>query len=179
MKLLEKMINKSSVTIIIIIIISLYHFSVLNIIEKITCESLFSFDTCKRPNQECMNDINKSMYCLGMPSGHVEFATILSLLLYHYKYISFVFCIGIIILVSLQRVIFKYHTIAQVLTASVIGFLYSYMYIANNLSYHCIFYIMTITFAMIFINYIIKIGWYETTLRLLDPQEPYNHLYKE
>ena len=150
MKLLEKMINKSNVTIIIIIIISLYHFSVLNVIEKMTCESLFSFDTCKRPNQKCINDANKSVSCLGMPSGHAEFATLLTLLLYHYKYISFILCIGIIILVSLQRVIFKRHTVAQVLVGSILGFLYSYMYIANNLSYHCIFYIMAITFAMIF-----------------------------
>ena len=127
MKLLEKMINKSNVTIIIIIIISLYHFSVLNVIEKMTCESLFSFDTCKRPNQKCINDANKSVSCLGMPSGHAQQTAFSLTFTYMISGQHFYASWVLFFLTLFQRYVFKNHTFWQLLVGSVLGVAIAYL----------------------------------------------------
>ncbi len=102
-----------------ILIIAILHTLFINPLEKIIT-SLFIID--KRPNKQCIK--NNDFKCLGMPSGHMEVATILCLLLYHQKIIPLSIAICIIILVGIQRILTMAHTIIQVVVGGLLGFLY-------------------------------------------------------
>ena len=70
-----------------------------------------------RPN--CSETFVTPTYCLGMPSGHAEIGTMLVLYALFKKYISIPIGIIIIIIVCLQRILTKKHTVLQ----TFIGFL--------------------------------------------------------
>jgi hypothetical protein len=113
-----------------LVIIFTYHL-VQNNIEKQFSLTYFGFDNVKRP----LSDSNMYTYRdLGMPSGHAEIATIISCILYYYKFISLWSCILLIFIFSLQRVIANRHTVFQVIVGIMCGLIYSYIYISNNLS---------------------------------------------
>lgn len=113
-----------------LVIIFTYHL-VQNNIEKQFSLTYFGFDNVKRP----LSDSNMYTYRdLGMPSGHAEIATIISCILYYYKFISLWLCILFIFIFSLQRVIANRHTVFQVIVGIMCGLIYSYIYISNNLS---------------------------------------------
>jgi len=113
-----------------LVIIFTYHLFQNNI-EKQFSLTYFGFDNVKRP----LSDGNMYTYRdLGMPSGHAEIATIISCILYYYKFISLWLCILLIFIFSLQRVIANRHTVTQVIVGIMCGLIYSYIYISNNLS---------------------------------------------
>lgn len=112
--------------IILIIFIFLYHYVIHNGIEKFTFKEIFKSNDIKRPLYK--DDKFDKLCHIGMPSGHAETVTITCCLLYYYKYINIYSCIIIIILVSLQRIIVKKHTLIQVLFGIFFGFLYSLIY---------------------------------------------------
>lgn len=130
--------------IIIICIITLIHFILLNPLEKNIYYEYFGLD--KRPKKKCNTDI--TFKCYGMPSGHVESATIFSLLLLHKQFINKYSVILIIILVSLQRIYSKMHTIKQIIIGFIFGILYSLIYtnLLVNVNYIILFIILIILF---------------------------------
>lgn len=168
-----KLVDKKNVYIFFIIaIIIIYDHIILNGIEKMCFNAFFDYKLIKRPSLRCETIENVTLKCVGMPSGHAQSITIFALLLFYYRYISFNTSILLIILISLQRVFSKAHTILQVLTGIIVGSMYSYIYISNHLSYKCLFYILGITFVIICtIMYKIEIelykpipNWVDTTM---------------
>lgn len=124
--------NRSNCYILIsVILIIYYHRYIQNSIEKKISLLYFGYDNIKRPMS---NDHMYTSRDLGMPSGHAEIATIVSCILYFYKYISLWVCILLIAFFSIQRIITNRHTVLQVIVGIICGLLYSYIYIINNLS---------------------------------------------
>ena len=118
------------ILIFVAIIIS-YHYFIQKKIEKQFSLTYFGYDNIKRP---LSNDNMYTFRDLGMPSGHAEIATILSCILYYYKFISLWLCILLIFIFSIQRIIANKHTVNQVIIGIMCGLMYSYIYISNNLS---------------------------------------------
>lgn len=114
-----------------IFIIIYYHRNIQNNIEKHFSSLYFGYDNIKRPMS---NDYMYTNREFGMPSGHAEIATIVSCILYFYKYISLWICILLIVVFSAERIISNSHTVLQVIVGILCGLLYSYIYITNNLS---------------------------------------------
>jgi len=108
------------------------HASVINPLEKIIYQLYFK--TGLRPSCTEYTGFD----CLGMPSGHAETATIVCLLLYKKRQISIETCTLIITLVCLQRIIFKRHTIEQVIIGISTGMIYFQLYIKLKPLYFCI-----------------------------------------
>jgi hypoxanthine phosphoribosyltransferase len=130
--------------IIIICIVTLIHFILLNPLIKNIYYEYFGLD--KRPLNKCKNDI--TFKCYGMPSGHVESATIFSLLLLNKQFINKFFAILIIIVFGLQRIYYKMHTIKQIIIGLFFGLIYSLIYInlLPNIKYVILFIILLILY---------------------------------
>lgn len=165
-----KLVDKKNVYIFFIIaIIIIYDHIILNGIEKMCFNAFFDYKLIKRPSLRCETIENVTLKCVGMPSGHAQSITIFALLFYYYRYISFNISALLIIFVSLQRVFSRAHTILQVITGIIFGLLYTYIYISNNLSYKCLFYILGITFILIcIIMYKIEIELYKPIPKWVD-----------
>ena len=134
----------------IVFMIAIYDHLTLNGLEKIWFDTFFNYNVIKRPLPLCLKKENMHVKCLGMPSGHAQTTTLVAVILYSYKFISFTTCAVLITIVSLQRVIMQKHTCGQVVVGIIIGLMYSYIYISNNLSAKCIVYILGITIVLIF-----------------------------
>jgi hypoxanthine phosphoribosyltransferase len=134
---------------ILVFIIFLYHFCILNGLEKNFNQMYFSYDDVKRPLDKCKNDENKSLACIGMPSGHAEIITIMSLLLYHYKYINQWICVVFIIIGSLQRIVTNMHTFPQIIMGIILGTFYSMIYIYFDLSIWAFLIVLGIGFILL------------------------------
>ena len=135
-----------------LIIVFTYHL-VQNNIEKQFSLTYFGFDNIKRP----LSDDNMYTFRdLGMPSGHAEIATIISCILYYYKFISLWLCILLIFIFSMQRVIANRHTVFQVIVGIICGLIYSYIYISNNLSLLSLGFVVLIS-LLLFSSIIYKI----------------------
>lgn len=118
----------------IIFIIFLYHFFIQNNLEKTFFQTYFKYDTIKRPLEKCDNYIESDLNCAGMPSGHAEFATIISIILYYYKYIPLWATLTIIFIFSIQRYLSNMHTISQIIFGIIFGLFYSFIYLSVDLS---------------------------------------------
>lgn len=126
-------------TLLIIFFILIYHSFIQNKIEKQFFETLLGYNFVKRPFESCKYEINKSLHCLGFPSGHSETTTLICSLLYFNKMISLNLCIILIILISLHRIFFNFHTLLQVCVGIIFGFIYSQIYIFTKLSIYSFF----------------------------------------
>lgn len=135
--------------IVIIILIFIFHYFFQNGLEKIFFQTYFTFKDIKRPLNKCDNIFNTAVSCVGMPSGHAESATIVSVLLYSLKYISLPFCILLILVFSLQRIIVHMHTFSQIFVGILFGLFYSFIYITNHFSYKSLLIILSISFILI------------------------------
>ena len=124
----------------IISIIALIHFFIINVLEKNIYQLFIATD--KRPDKRCIN--NDTFNCLGMPSGHTETITIICLLLYYSKYISIYTALLIILIIGFQRILFKRHTLSQVIVGFILGIIYSLIYIKTNISFTSIIIIFLI-----------------------------------
>ena len=124
--------NNEYIKVIFLGFIFVIHIGVLNIIEKILMKKLINNTTItNRPLDKCINSNDFDISCIGMPSGHTESATIISLLLHHYDLLPLPMAILTIIVVGLQRVTSKMHTIQQVLVGLLFGIGYTQFYINN------------------------------------------------
>lgn len=132
---LNSLINKNISIILIILLISLYHFLIHNGLEKIFNETYFKYNDINRPLEICVKNKNgQSTNCIGMPSGHAETITIIASLLYLYKLIPLWICMLLILVISYQRVISKFHTIFQITVGIFLGVIYTLIYKSLNLS---------------------------------------------
>ena len=135
-----------------LIVIVLYHYFIQNGLEKMFISAYFDSDIIIRPLSSCSNKINNILSCIGMPSGHAEIITMISIILYHYKYINLPICIMLIVVVSLQRVLSDMHIFLQITVGIIIGILYSLIYIYFKLSYKS--FLIIISFGLL-LNYLI------------------------
>lgn len=133
---IKTMILPKNIQIIIVItMISYYHFVLHNGLEKIFCETYFDYDSVKRPLPKCRNAANGiNTSCIGMPSGHAETITIFATLLYVYKFISLPICLTLILIFSAQRIVSNMHTFRQVGFGILLGALYVAIYSILHLS---------------------------------------------
>jgi hypoxanthine phosphoribosyltransferase/membrane-associated phospholipid phosphatase len=118
-----------------IFVICLYHFTIQNGLEKIFFETYFDYHDVKRPLLRCASRLNgQNTSCIGMPSGHAETITLLTSLLYLYKFIPFWACLLLIFCFSGQRIISNMHTLYQVIAGIFIGYRYALIYKYFDLS---------------------------------------------
>ena len=119
----------------IIILFSLYHYFIHNGLEKTFSQTYFDYNLVKRPLSNCNNNTNTlRLSCIGMPSGHAEVSSIFFFLLYFYKFIPLWFCLLFVIIICIQRITSKMHTLGQVILGSTLGFLYASIYKKFNFS---------------------------------------------
>jgi hypothetical protein len=112
-----------------IILLTMYHFYIHNILEKKFSQTYFDYDTIKRPLLKCQTNENSSLSgCIGMPSGHAETSSVFSFLLYFYKIIPLWVCLLIIFIISLQRITSHMHTLNQVIVGAILGYIYAVIY---------------------------------------------------
>lgn len=104
----------------------------INLLEKRLVVNYYGIS--RRPCNGCENSVE--FKCLGMPSGHTEFATICASLLLFANYINVPIYIFVIMVMGLQRIITKRHTLEQVIAGYIIGTVYSVIYIYYT-SYYC------------------------------------------
>ena len=113
----------------VILLISYYHFTIQNGLEKIFCETYVDYNLVKRPLAKCADGSNgQNTMCIGMPSGHAETVTIFATLLHLHNYISLPICVFLIVLFSAQRVIAGMHSLIQVIIGISVGLLYVTLY---------------------------------------------------
>lgn len=134
---------------ILIVLIFLYHYFIQKGIEKSFSETFFNFEQIKRPLEICKNELHKNISCVGMSSGHAESFTVLSLLLYYYKFIPFIVSILIIFIISSQRFLTSMHTISQIIVGIILGLIYTFIYIKGNLSIYSFASVFLIGFILV------------------------------
>jgi len=118
-----------------IVFILFAHLGLLNKFEKSFMNILFHDNLLiNRPLNQCKNSNDFNIFCLGMPSGHTEVITIISLLLTHYELLDLPIGILSIIVVGLQRLVSNMHNIQQVLVGLLFGFAYTHFYIKTDSS---------------------------------------------
>jgi len=140
----------------IIIFICLYHFFIQNKLEKLFFKTYFGNNNIiRRPLIRCNEYYTDTFIsCFGMPSGHAETITVISLLLYSYKLISLQICILLIVIISLQRILTGVHTIFQVIVGIFFGYIYFNIYKYYDLSVYSFLVIFFITVIMVSLIYI-------------------------
>lgn len=134
----------------------LYHFFILNRIEKQTFSEYLPKPVIQRPSKKCKKQMKLQKYnydsrCYGMPSGSTQAITILTFLLYQYKYLSLPLTIFLIIVVGLQRIFTKRHTLLQVLFGFIFGAFYAGIYSCLDLSYICL--LIPLGFTAVFLGF--------------------------
>jgi membrane-associated phospholipid phosphatase len=130
---------------IFLLIVAPYHHYIQDDVEKRFCLEYFGYDNVKRP---LSGNIMSSNLDLGMPSGHVESATVMFLLLYFYGYISLPVSIILIFIILLQRVLKQKHTITQVIVGTICGIIYSFIYKSYNFSIFSFLIVVSITLLL-------------------------------
>ena len=145
---LNKQIIYNIITLFSIAAILLYHMHIHNNLEKIFSDMYFPYDDVRRPFFGCHKNMYEMVECIGMPSGHSESLTILSILLYYFKYISLPICILIIMITGIHRYVFSFHTILQICAGIILGVIYSLIYIKGNLSLLSFLFVFLIGFIL-------------------------------
>jgi hypoxanthine phosphoribosyltransferase len=141
--------NNMTTLMILIVFIFLYHYFIHNGLEKFFCETYFDYNYIKRPLVSCSDYLNgKKLGCIGMPSGHAETTTILSLILYYKKLIPFWICLLIIFGISLQRIVTNKHSLIQVLMGITVGYMYFNIYKYFDLSIYSLVIVFMIGFIL-------------------------------
>jgi len=143
--------------ILLIFIFILFDHYLINGTEKIFFSCYLDNNITQRPDNSCKH--NSTVSCLGFPSGHTELITLLTILLYYCKFISFNIAFYVILLTLLQRIISVKHTILQSVIGCVFGLIYALIYIKSNLSYKG-FIITFIIFSALLFSIVYKIDKY-------------------
>jgi membrane-associated phospholipid phosphatase len=113
----------------VIILLGMYHFYIHSRLEKSFSQTYFDYDAVKRPRLKCQGPENSSnLKCIGMPSSHMETASVVSFLLYFNKIIPLWVCLLIIYTVSMQRLITDMHSLSQVMVGAILGYIYAFLY---------------------------------------------------
>jgi hypoxanthine phosphoribosyltransferase len=110
--------------------LTLSHPGLLNKLEKVFMKIFINNDSIiNRPLDSCKNSYDFNVFCVGMPSGHTEIATIISLLLNHYDLLPQSIAILTIVVTGLQRIVTKMHTSLQVFIGLLFGIAYTHIYV--------------------------------------------------
>jgi membrane-associated phospholipid phosphatase len=137
---------------ILLCIIILHTF--VNNLEKLLVQNIFG--SIRRPCEKCSNSNSDELACLGMPSGHVEAATIVSMFLIVNELVPLWGGILIVVCTALQRVYSLRHTFNQVLVGFAIGLLYSYIYLSYSQIFATSILIGPIFFILLYSAVLIK-----------------------
>lgn len=134
-----------------IIIICILHFFIINPLEKLSF--LFYNNNIKnnkiyRPNK--IKNGNLIFNNLGMPSGHSELIVILCIILYIKYNFDIKFLIILVLLIGLERIINKKHTLFQVLIGYTFGIFYGLLYIKNP---YYVYFIIPIIILLMYIQF--------------------------
>jgi membrane-associated phospholipid phosphatase len=125
--------------------VTLYHFKIHNKLEKLFSQTHFHYNDIKRPSAMCDDAMNEYNFnCVGMPSGHAEASSVLCFTLYYLKLLPLWASLLIVGLVSMQRVVYRRHTILQVVMGSILGLAYAFIYKYFNYSIISLVYIFTL-----------------------------------
>jgi hypothetical protein len=108
--------------------ICVFHALLINPLEKLLCYFYFK-NPMYRPYRKTPLLSN-----LGMPSGHVEVACLLSCMLYYESIIKYDTAILFTWFMMFQRYLFDHHTMPQVLGGLGLGYVYSLFYYYANYS---------------------------------------------
>ena len=142
---LNMLINKNLRIVILIIAISLYHYSIQNVLEKRASNIYLPYNIVRRPIKSCQTRrATKKVTCIGFPSAHSEVATIFCMLAHYYNLIPLWFALLIIFIVSIQRLLCGAHTIIQIISGIVIGYTYANIYEFTNLNWKSFFLVFMI-----------------------------------
>ena len=135
-----------------------------NNLEKLLVQNIFG--SIRRPCEKCSSSSSSSssssksntdeLACLGMPSGHVEAATIVSMFLIINELIPSWGGILIVVCTALQRIYSLRHTFNQVLIGFTIGLLYSYIYLSYSQIFATSILIGPIFFILLYSAVLIK-----------------------
>jgi hypothetical protein len=140
--------------IIVILLIVFYHNLIQNDLEKRFFEKYLGYDNVKRPLKKCKKYEKKNtLSCVGMPSGHAETITILSGLLYYYKFISLWLCFTLILIFSFERITSNAHTLQQVFVGILFGYGYLNIYTYFNLSIYSFLIVASIGLILYFLTF--------------------------
>lgn len=108
------------------------HISIYNRFEKELVQLIFKYSSSPflthRPNKKCNSYISTSIDCQGMPSGHAESITLAFILLSLFKISPIYLSLVIIFIICLQRILWKRHTIYQVIIGILLGCFYAILY---------------------------------------------------
>jgi membrane-associated phospholipid phosphatase len=149
------MISNKIFILIIILLLTVYHFVLHNNIEKIFSQTYFDYNDIRRPLNICDKKSNKSkLSCIGMPSGHAEGFSVLFFLLYFYNFIPLWLCLIIIVAISLQRITTNMHTLNQVIVGSLLGLIYATIYKYFKLSIYGFLIVLSIGFILALLSMI-------------------------
>ena len=124
----------------IIIIIALFHFFILNYLEKILYHLY---------NPNIRKDI--LIKYLNIPFRLIEVSTIIALLLYYKKYIKLQTVLFIIIVLCLYRIIIDKHSYFAIIISVLFGFFYSYIYGLTGISLKSLLVAFSFYFLYIFL----------------------------
>lgn len=145
-----KNLKKNREPFIYLFFILLLHAFFLNRLEKLSFGKLLSQNIKYRPSNLCKGSKKlKNFYCLGMPSGHAELITILSVFLVIKKIIPIEIAIILIIIVCLQRIIFKMHTPLQILIGIIFGLCFSWIYFITGYSWKSLLFTISVILLLI------------------------------
>jgi len=144
------MFSNQTYIIIIIVLLSGYHFYFHNKFEKMFSQTFLQYENVKRPLHSChfLENANR-FYCVGLPSGHAESIAVFCFLLYFYKFIPFWLCLLSIFAVSAQRVVSYKHTPFQVTIGALLGFLYASLYKRFDLSLYSMLIVVGIGITLV------------------------------
>jgi membrane-associated phospholipid phosphatase len=143
------MISNKIFILIIILLLTAYHFVLHNNIEKLFSQTYFDYNDIRRPLNICNKKSNKSnLSCIGMPSGHAEGFSVLFFLLYFYNFIPLWLCLIIIVLVSIQRITTNMHALNQVIVGTLLGLIYAIIYKYFKLSIYGFLVVLSIGFVL-------------------------------
>lgn len=130
-----------------IILLAILHYGMINGLEKMIFESFFPSILLSRPST-CENNRNRPVKCLGMPSGHVEIVTIVSVWFYHLLKLPLVVCL--IAFTCLQRVVSHRHTFLQAGMGVLFGLFYAWIY--SSVRYPLV---MSLFFVFLYANILV------------------------
>ena len=148
---------------IIIIIMVLFHFFIMNGLEKTFFGEYTDSYMIKKNSKKCAN--NNKLNCIGIPSNYVESIVILCSLLVNYNYISFLWGVFIIFIALFNRINYSQNinssqnvsTIFQIFIGIIFGLIYSFIYIQSNIS-----------LISLLIMFIISSGWVFIIINKID-----------
>ena len=107
----------------VIVVVSIIHYFITNPLEKAL---VYTEAPIRRPQPRCADSY--SLSCMGMPSGHSEIAVIVCALLWKLNLLQPPLAATIILLMGLQRIYSKMHTVSQVITGFATGAIYAMLY---------------------------------------------------